>query len=439
MSFGGIAQGEIKRVQTKEYVLDNGLKLMVQEDHRAPVVVAQVWYKVGSADEPVGMTGISHALEHMMFRGTPKVPLDGYSEQISKNGGNNNAFTTDDFTAYYAELEASKLNFIFELEADRMVNLSLKAEDFAQEQKVIMEERRMRTDDNPQSLTFERYKATANKAGPYHHPIIGWMNDIEHLTIEKLRTWYKTWYRPDNAILVVVGDVQPDAVFKLAQHYFGSIQNPSIDYGAHTSKMKLFNETGVGPRQVTVKAPAKLPYLIMGFDVPTSSASQQLGWEPYALALVSCALDGGDSARFSKHLIRGKSVAAGANTHYEPFKRYATQFDVVGIPKEGVSIATLKAALWDEINALKKNKISEQELNKIKAQLISSELFQKDSMAHQATNIGEYEAVGLSWKDLDQFIPRIKQITSEQLQQVVQKYFTEDKLTTAVLEPQAIS
>jgi zinc protease len=420
-------------VQTQEYTLENGLRVVVQPDKRAPVVVAQIWYKVGSADEPVGMTGISHALEHMMFKGTPTLPLDGYSECISKNGGHNNAFTTDDYTAYYAELDAAKLDLIFELEADRMVNLSLKAEDFAQERKVIMEERRMRTDDNPPNLTFERYKAVANKSGPYHHPIIGWMKDIEHLSIEQLRTWYKTWYRPDNAIIVVVGDVEPEAVFKLAQHYFGPISNPGP-----LSKLNLYNEHTPGPKQVTVKAPAELPYLIMGFDVPTSGHTE-VPWEPYALALVSGVLDGGESARFSKNLIRGKTLAASANTHYEPFKRYTTQFDVMGIPVEGVSVSTLKTALWDEMNALKKDKLSEQELNKIKTQFIAHELFQKDSMSEQATNIGEYEAMGLSWKEMEQFINNIKKITAEQLQQVVQKYFTEDRLTVAVLEPQPIA
>lgn len=430
-----VGHAETKKMPTQEYRLDNGLKLVVQEDHRAPVVVSQVWYKVGSADEPEGLTGMSHALEHMMFKGTPKVPHDGYSELISKNGGNNNAFTTEDFTAYYSELDASKLPLSFELEADRMANLTLNAEDFVQEKKVIMEERRMRTDDNPQNLTFEHFKATANTDGPYHHPVIGWMKDIEKMTIEDLRHWYKTWYRPDNAVLVVVGDVNPDKVYQLAKQYFGSLKAPS-----HQVLPKRVSWTGpkLGARQVSVKAPAKLPYLIMGFDVPFFSTTGPSAWEPYALALASAALDGGESARFSKNLVRGKSVAAAASTNYELFKRYSGQFDVSGIPKEGVSIEKLQLALWDEINALKKTPLSEKELKKIKAQLLASEIFQKDSMSQQATNLGEYESIGLSWKDAEQFIERINKITSAQIQEVVQKYLTPDRLTVAILEPQAI-
>ncbi len=434
MTLNCLAKAETKNMSTKEYTLENGLKLIVQVDTRAPVVVSQVWYKVGSADEPLGLTGISHALEHMMFKGTPTVPGDGYSEQISKNGGNNNAFTTEDFTAYYVELAAAKLNLSFQLEADRMSNLSLKADDFVQEKKVIMEERRMRTDDNPQHLTFERYMAAANIAGPYHHPVIGWMNDINNLTIEDLRAWYKKWYRPDNAILVVAGDVQPEAVFKLAKQYFGHIKNPPKN-----SKMKPLTEVAsLGPKEVIVRVPAQLPYLIMGFDVPIYNTHAPLKFEPYALALLSYVLDGGESARFSKNLIRGKEIAAAASANYEPFKRYATQFNLSGIPKEGIQIKDLKTALWNEINVLKKTRLSEKELKKIKAQLIASDIFQKDSMSNQATEIGEYESVGLSWKDAHEFINRIQAITAEQLQSVVNKYLIEDRVTVAILEPQAI-
>lgn len=185
--------------KTKEYKLDNGLKIVVREDHRAPVVVAQVWYKVGSSDEYTGITGISHALEHMMFKGTPKVPGDGYAQIISKNGGRNNAFTTNDFTAYYAELDASKLALCFELEADRMQNLLIKPEDFKQELKVVMEERRMRIDDNPIQAAYERFSAAANPTGPYRHPVIGWMSDIEQLSTQNLKDWYYNWYGPNNA------------------------------------------------------------------------------------------------------------------------------------------------------------------------------------------------------------------------------------------------
>ena len=259
------------------------------------------------------------------------------------------------------------------------------------------------------------------------------MKDIDSMTIEDLRAWYKRWYRPGNAVLVIVGDVKAASVFKLAQHYFGNLN--VLKAGKDEFQKPGPWQPPAGTRHVVVKAPAKLPFLIMGFDVPVFTSS---AWQPYALALASAALDGGESARFSKNLIRGKSVAAGASTHYELFKRYASQFDISGIPKEGISIETLQSGLWEEVQALKSYVLSEKELKKIKAQLLASEIFQKDSMSEQATNLGEYEAINLSWKDAEAFMGKINQITPEQIQQVAQQYFTQERLTVAILKPQAI-
>ena len=208
-----------------EYQLANGLKILVKEDHRAPVVVSQIWYKVGSSYEHSGSTGVAHVLEHMMFKGTKKHGPNEFSKIISANGGRENAFTGQDYTAYFQQLEKSRLPISFELEADRMANLNLRAEDFEKEVKVVMEERRMRTEDNPQALTYEQFAATAFVSSPYHHPIIGWMDDLEHMDVNDMRSWYKHWYAPNNATLVVAGDVDPDAVFELAKKYFGD-SNP---------------------------------------------------------------------------------------------------------------------------------------------------------------------------------------------------------------------
>ncbi|HDJ86948.1 MAG TPA: insulinase family protein, partial [Chromatiales bacterium] len=206
-----------------EYRLDNGLRVLVKEDHRAPVVVSQVWYKVGSGDEHGGITGISHALEHMMFQGTAKHPAGEFSRIVAANGGRENAFTGRDYTAYFQLLAKDRLPVSFELESDRMRNLSLKEADFRKEIQVVMEERRLRTDDNPQALTYERFNAAAFVSSPYHHPVIGWMDDLRNLKIGDLRAWYRRWYAPNNATLVVVGDVDPQAVLRLAERYFGPL------------------------------------------------------------------------------------------------------------------------------------------------------------------------------------------------------------------------
>ena len=206
-----------------EYQLDNGMQVIVKEDHRAPVAVSQVWYRVGASYEPDGITGISHALEHMMFKGTPQVGAGEFSRIISALGGTENAFTGSDYTAYFETLAVEHLERALELEADRMRNLLLDADEFAKEIAVVKEERRLRTEDKPSGRVYEQFNAVAWRSSPYRNPIIGWMNDLEHMTIDDLTAWYRRWYAPNNATLVVVGDVEPETVRAIAQRHFGTL------------------------------------------------------------------------------------------------------------------------------------------------------------------------------------------------------------------------
>lgn len=416
-------------MQTKEYKLDNDLKLIVREDHRAPVVVTQVWYKVGAADELMGLTGISHALEHMMFQGSEKFPEDQFSHIISMNGGQDNAFTGADYTAYYEEMSADKLPLTFELEADRMRKLQIDPKAFENEMQVVMEERRLRTDDKPRALAFERFMAAANPAGPYHHPIIGWMEDIERLSAEDLRNWYEHHYCPNNATLVVVGAVNADETYRLAQKHFGSL--PKCEVPKPYVRKEL---TPLGERRIKVARPGKLPYLIMGFDVP-SFMTQPSEKESYALLLVNAILDGGESARIPKNMLRDQRVAASANAYYEVFKRYDTQFMLTAIPSQGRTIAELEQSFWAEIDRLKKEKLSDKELDKVKAQLIARQTFDKDSMSEQAISIGLLETIGTSWEEMDKLHERIESLTAEDIQAVVNQYFVPERMTVAELIP----
>ncbi|EPN85211.1 peptidase, M16 family protein, partial [Pseudomonas syringae pv. actinidiae ICMP 19101] len=213
---------------THEFTLDNGLKVVVREDHRAPVVVSQIWYKVGSSYETPGQTGLSHALEHMMFKGSSKTGPGESSLILRDLGAEENAFTSDDYTAYYQVLARDRLSVALELEADRMATLKLPADEFGREIEVIKEERRLRTDDKPMGKAFERFKAMAYPASGYHTPTIGWMADLERMKVEELRHWYESWYTPNNATLVVVGDVQPDEVKALAERFFGPIPRRDV-------------------------------------------------------------------------------------------------------------------------------------------------------------------------------------------------------------------
>lgn len=422
-----------KPQNTHEFVLENGLKLVVREDHRAPVVVAQVWYKVGSSYEPVGLTGISHALEHMMFKGTDLLPPGDFSKIVADYGGSENAFTNRDYTGYYQLWEASRLPMSFELEADRMINLTLPAEEFAKEIQVVMEERRMRTEDNPNAKTSERFHAAAFVSSSYHNPVIGWMRDLETMTVDDLRHWYRQWYAPNNATIVVVGDVEPDAVADLAKKYFGPIPAQEIPRASLPVEVEP-----IGERRITVKLPAKLPALYMGFNVPSINTAE-LDWEPYALQMLAGVLDGGYSARIETELVRRQEIAAGAGAGYSPIGRGDTLFTISGVPNQNHTIDSLEAAIFEQLDILKQTLASKEEIDRVKAQVISSLVYQKDSISGQANQIGRFESVGLPWQLADEIPMSLDNITAEQIQLVAKKYLIRDRLTVAILDPQPLT
>ena len=417
---------------THEYLFDNGLKLIVKEDHRAPVLVSQVWYKVGSTYEYDGITGISHALEHMMFKGTEKFPVGEFDRIVADNGGRYNAFTSQDFTAYYEELEKSRLEVSFELEADRMRGLILDEAEFEKEIRVVIEERQLRTEDNPQALTYEQFNATAFVSSSSRIPVVGWMNDLESMTIDDLRDWYDRWYRPNNAIVVVVGDVDPEEVFQLAKKYFAPIKAKDIK----PPKPRLEIEQ-TGARSIVVKAPAELPYFIMGYKTPTLLTAEEES-DAYALAVLSAILDGGASSRFSKKLIRGSQIAAEAGSGYDMHSLGLTLFSLYGTPGQGKTIADLRQALEAEIELVKNEPVSKKELDRIKAQVVASEVYQRDSIASQATTIGALASIGLDWRIIDQFVEKVTAVSAEDIQRVAKKYLIEDQLTIAELDPQPL-
>ena len=418
---------------TSEFQLDNGLKLIVKEDHRAPIVVSQVWYKVGSSYEHDGITGLSHVLEHMMFKGTEKHPPGEFSRIISENGGSENAFTGSDYTAYFQTLERSRLPISFELEADRMQGLLLPAEEFAKEIEVVKEERRMRTEDDPESYTYEVAMATAFQNSPYRHPIIGWMSDLESMTVDALHDWYQEWYAPNNATLVVAGDVDAEAVHQLAVRYFGLIpagKQVRADYRPEVEQKGL--------KRVKVRRPAELPSLLMMYKTPvlrSDNTSSDAAWEPYALEVLAGILGGGNSARFSSRLIRGKEVAASAGVSYNLIARMDNVLTVSGTPAQGHSITDLEHAFLDEITELQTNLITDSELERVKAQVVSSDVYERDSVFYQAMVIGMLETVGLSWRLADEYVDRISEITPEQVREVARKYLIEDYLTVTTLDP----
>lgn len=415
-----------------ELSLTNGLRLIVKEDHRAPVAIMQVWYKVGSSYEVNGLTGLSHALEHMMFRGSKKFSGSKYDEIITENGGQNNAFTSHDYTAYHQFIASDKLEVCFQLEADRMHQLLLKDHDFKKEISVVMEERHMSIDDNPEHRAYERFMAVAHVASPYRHSIIGWMDDLKNMTVEDLRTWYQTWYAPNNAIIVVVGDVNPKQIQQWTKKYFGSLKRVKIPV------VKPQKEVApLGARSVTVQVPAKLPWLSLGYNTPVlKTLSKDKQWEAYALSVANGVLGVNSSCRLQKNIVRKKQIATSAYAHYSAFDRLDNVFALGLTPTNMQSVEHCKQALLQEIEELQTKLVSAKELERVKTAWFASDVFGKDSLYNQAHEMGMLECVGISWVAADRdVIKKIKAVTAKQVKEVAIKYLVPERLTIGILEP----
>ncbi len=416
-----------------EAVLDNGMKILVKPDHRAPVVVAQVWYRIGSSYEPDGITGVSHVLEHMMFKGTKRYGKGEFNRIIAENGGRDNAFTGRDYTAYFQTLEKSRLAISMELESDRMRGMLLDEDEFSKELQVVIEERRLRTEDKPESKVYEKFNEAAFPGHPYGRPVIGWMRDLKKLKVPDLQKWYQRYYSPANAILVVVGDVEPDEVIAMAKKYYGPIKSSRVEA---PKQFKVAKQTAT--KRITVKAPANLPYIILGFHVPAVADKPEHDWEPYALELLSAILDGGSAARFADQLIRGQQVATAVSTSYDPFARLAGYFLIDGNPARGTDIALLEKAVLEQLKQLKEKPVRNRELQRVKAQVIASNVYERDSVFYQGMKLGLLETTLNDWRLTEDHVNRLRAVTAGQIMAVAKKYFLPENMTVAVLDPQPI-
>ena len=419
------------QANTVESMLDNGMKIIVREDHRAPVVATQVWYRIGSTYEHDGITGVSHVLEHMMFKGTKKLKPGDFSEIIAANGGSDNAFTSQDFTGYHQRIASDRLEICLELEADRMRNVIFLQEEFKKEVAVVQEERRWRVDNKPKSKLFEQFYATAFLSSPKRIPTIGWMGDLENLQMQDAADWYQKWYAPNNATLVVVGDVNSADVIQLATKYFADLKPSDIQPPKQTPEIKHNGE-----RRIKLYGQTANPYMIMGYKTPVLLGNKENRNDVYALDVLSAILDGGSSARIAKHMLRGDEIAVEAGTSYDPFDRLAGLFLFAGTPNKGVTPEQLEAAFTAEIKDLQDNEVSQQELDRVKAQVIASKVFERDSMFYTAMQIGMLDSIGHDWRIMDSYVDDIRAITAQDVRRVAAEYFDSSQLTVATLWPE---
>ncbi|MCJ7642615.1 MAG: insulinase family protein, partial [Desulfobacterales bacterium] len=334
------------REKVSETVLPNGLKIILLEDHKAPLITFQVWYRVGSRNEAWGRTGLSHLLEHMMFKGTQKYGPEDFSRIIQENGGNDNAFTTHDYTAYFENLSSDRIQVALDLESDRMQNLNLREEDFRTERMVVMEERRLRTEDNPFATLVEQFEATAFQIQPYHWPIIGWMEDIARLTLEDLKSYYRTYYNPVNAFIVAVGDFRKEDLLPQIEKAFGSYPRgipPNQEVGRESPQ--------IGERRIFVKKEAQLPSILMGYHVPNIKDP-----DGHVLEIIGMLLSAGKSSRLYQSLVRDKRLVLDADADYSLLSRDPGLFYLSADPLPGKEVAEVEKALDQEIERLQQEK-----------------------------------------------------------------------------------
>ena len=417
--------------ETVSKTLDNGLKVIVREDARAPVVVTQLWYKVGSVDEEAGKTGLSHVLEHMMFKGTPAVPSGEYSKRITAMGGELNAYTNRDETVYYQTVAKQHLPEVLQMEADRMVNLGFSNKDYVNELEVVKEERRLRTDDSPSGRLYEKLYQTAFTTSGNKSPIIGSMDDLTHMTGDDARAWYRKWYAPNNATMVIVGDVNAKQAIKQVENAFGALKPSALPSRALPAEPKQTQA-----RQAEVSAPSELPIVALGYQVPQlKNINDKL---PYALDTLADVLDGNAASRMEKNLVRAKPIALSAGASYSLLTRADTVFVLSGAPAQGVSVPQLIAALKGEVADIAKNGVSEEELARIRNQRAASETYAKDSMATQASLMGDLESKGFGYQDEDEMRRRLNAVTAGEVQQAAQ-FLSDETVTQVILKPEALN
>jgi len=411
-------------LKVTEKVLPNGLKVLLKEEHKAPVVTFQIWYKVGSRNERLGKTGLSHMLEHMMFKGTKKHGPKTFSQIVQRNGGNDNAFTSHDYTAYFENFASDRIVTSLELESDRMQNLLLDPKDFLSERDVVKEERRMRYEDDPVNTMVEQMMSVAFSAHSYQWPVIGWMSDIGSFTRDDLYNHYRTYYSPNNATIVVAGDFNAKTLLLQIEHYFGAIPR-----GPEAPKVTAVEPKHLGERRVLVKKQAELPAVFAGYNVPTLQHA-----DSYALEVLQGVLSSGKSSRLYKSLVYEKQLALYAGGDYDNVSADPNLFYVYAGVMPGKTTEEVEKALYAEIDRLKNEPAADEELQKAKNQIEASFIMGQDSIFYQAMLLGQFESVA-NWKLLEKYVDNIRAVTKEDVMRVAKEYFTEDNRTVGILVP----
>ena len=408
----------------KEYTLDNGLKILLMEEHKAPVATFQIWYRVGSRNESPGNTGMSHLLEHMMFKGTKKYGPKTFSQTVQRNGGNDNAFTSKEYTAYFETFSSDRIWLSLDMESDRMRGILLDPKEFNSERDVVKEERRLNHEDDPESALYEKMMEVAFLNHPYRIPTIGWMDDLTNMKVEDLKVHYDTHYVPNNATIVVVGDFDSEKMLREIKKKFGSIPK-----GAEPRTVTIEELSQKGERRLYLKKETELSGLIAGYHVPALTHK-----DSYPLSVLELVLSAGKSSRLYKSLVYEKQMALYAGGDYSMVSTDPSMFYIYAASMPGKPVEEVEKAIYAEIDKFKTEPVTEKELTKAKNQIEASFIMGQDSNFNRAMLLGQYETVA-SWKLLDKYVEEMRKVTAEDVMRVAKQYFSEDNRTVGILVP----
>ncbi|MET3476935.1 zinc protease [Variovorax sp. 1126] len=415
----------------QQFTLANGMTLIVQPDRRSPTAVQMVWVRVGSIDEVDGTSGVAHALEHMMFKGTKDIKPGEFSRRVAALGGQENAFTTRDYTGYYQQIPVGSLEQVMKLESDRFANNQWPDDEFKREIEVVKEERRLRTEDQPRALLGEQQNAAVFTASPYHRPVVGWMSDLDAMTPDDARAFFRQWYVPANAVVVVAGDVDVAQVRAMAEKYYGRIPARAVP-----ARKPRIEPAQRGIRRIELKAPAEQAYVSLAYRVPQLASIDDVNSDAWALVVLSAVLDGYSGARLDRALTQGPDRVADSAGAYSGFIGRGPQLFVLdGVPAAGKNAEVVEAALRAQVARIAKEGVGEAELARVKTQWVASETYKRDSVMAQARELGSNWIQGLPLDASERIVARLQSVTAAQVQAVAAKYFGDDQLTVATLRP----
>ena len=413
----------------KTFMLSNGMQVVVVTNRRAPIVAHMVWYKIGAADEPRGKSGVAHLFEHLMFKGTKTYPPGEFSKIVARNGGTENAFTSQDYTAYFQKVARDKLELVMRLESDRMTNLILTDKEVLPEKDVVLEERRSRTDNNPSAQLYEASQAALFLNHPYKIPVIGWKHEIAALTTKDALDFYRRYYVPNNAILIVAGDITVEELRPLAEKYYGTIPR-----GADIVRKRVSEPPQLAARRVEMDSPrVGQPSWSRYYIAPSYRTAK--GNEAYALQIFADIVGGGTTSRLYRNLVVEQGIAASAGAWYNPSQFDSSTFGLSVSPRPGTSLAAAEKALLADIAAILKKGLTADEIARSKQKLVASAVYARDSLSAAPNIIGGALATGRTIEDMESWPDRINAVTLEEVNKAARATLIERHSVTNILRP----